>query len=73
MIWIIFIAVLVGFVFVSYLKKAEKGSSLNKDSEIGTISNTQSFDNYTSHIKQTLPYLPLQKSQFCSEGYILSL
>lgn len=51
MIWIIFIAVLVGFVFVSYLKKAEKGSSLNKDSEIGTISNTQSFDNYTSHIK----------------------
>lgn len=36
MIWIIFIAALVGLVFISYLKKTERSSSSNTDSKTST-------------------------------------
>ena len=48
MIWIIFIAALVGLVFVSYLKKTERSSSSNIDNKTNTTndyrSNTQLSD-----------------------------
>lgn len=42
MIWIIFIAALVGLVFVSYLKKTERSSSSNIDNKTNTTNNYRS-------------------------------
>lgn len=57
MIWIIFIAALVGLVFVSFLKKTERGSSSNMDNKTSTTNDNerhfQSFNcqtNTSSHI-----------------------
>lgn len=58
MIWIIFIAALVGLVFVSYLKKTERSSFSNIDSKTSTTndyrSNSQLSD-YTSNAHTHIP------------------
>lgn len=55
MIWIIFVAVLVGMVFVSYLKKTNKGQHSSNETNTGSYSSSIQSSGYTSSTKPESP------------------
>lgn len=72
MIWIIFIAALVGLVFISYLKKTERSSSSNTDSKTSTTNDYRSkpqLSDYNSnaHTDISMPFTA-KKVNFAVKG-----
>lgn len=55
MIWIIFVAVLVGMVFVSYLKKTNKDQHSSNETNTGSYSSSIQSSGYTSSTKPESP------------------
>lgn len=72
MIWIIFIAALVGLVFVSYLKKTERSSSSNIDSKTSTTNDYRSNSQLSDYTSNTHTHIPIpstaKKVNFAVKG-----
>ena len=58
MVWIIFIAALVGLVFISYLKKIERSSFSNIDSKKSTTNDYRSNSQLSDYTSNTYTHIP---------------